>query len=332
MEATMDEVGSLDMGTKRYVRRDSFRCTARRASIGPSLPRTAAPAPRRARAASAAALFLALASLAACDTPTEPKAIDGEQEMVDLAYTLGLSTSPFGATHTINVNGTLYDIGCPMQCWLPGGIVALVDQMVANGTLRIIWSSPPAVYVAGTKTPVLLQNGRSVPKPPACSNGLDDDGDGYIDWPSDPGCDSPTDDNEFDTVPVIETSPPVITVPSYIRGTTPFKGMKQWTVTCPVRGTLTSTDHRTWTALGLLLMIDYVRFVAGSGWMVTESETISLIDDAAAAGSLLGAGLSHTLRLSNHEARIRISVLARGDDGEELLVHANDGGVIFCGL
>ena len=34
-----------------------------------------------------------------------------------------------------------------------------------------------------------------------CSDGVDDDGDGKLDYPTDPGCDSPTDDDESDTCP-----------------------------------------------------------------------------------------------------------------------------------
>ena len=35
----------------------------------------------------------------------------------------------------------------------------------------------------------------------ACSNGLDDDGDGVVDHPDDPGCDDPQDDDETDPIP-----------------------------------------------------------------------------------------------------------------------------------
>ena len=35
----------------------------------------------------------------------------------------------------------------------------------------------------------------------ACSNGLDDDGDGVVDHPADPGCDDPSDDDETDPIP-----------------------------------------------------------------------------------------------------------------------------------
>jgi hypothetical protein len=274
-------------------------------------------------------LVLALTVLSACDSPTDPTVREDGQELVTLAYTMGLSSAAINTTHVINVNGTLYDIGCPMQCWLPEGIVTLLEQMVASGNLYIHWSSPPTVFVPATKTPVFLQNGRSVP---ICSNGIDDDGDGLADWPNDPGCDSATDDNEFNTVIVLETSAPVLTAPTFIHGSIPFKGMKEWSLKCPLRGTLASTDHRNWTAIGLVLEIQYVKFTPGSGWVVTDTDTISLTDDATAGSALLGTGWSHTLRLSNHEARIRISVLVRGDDGEEILAAANGGAQIFCGL
>jgi len=32
--------------------------------------------------------------------------------------------------------------------------------------------------------------------PPQCSDGIDNDGDGLIDYPQDPGCQSPQDDDE----------------------------------------------------------------------------------------------------------------------------------------
>ena len=38
-------------------------------------------------------------------------------------------------------------------------------------------------------------------QPPVCSDGRDDDGDGDIDFPADPGCTGPTDDSEADTCP-----------------------------------------------------------------------------------------------------------------------------------
>jgi len=42
---------------------------------------------------------------------------------------------------------------------------------------------------------------------PVCSDGLDDDGDGKIDFPHDPGCTSPTDDDEADDCPAGTSCP-----------------------------------------------------------------------------------------------------------------------------
>ena len=37
------------------------------------------------------------------------------------------------------------------------------------------------------------------PPPPLCSDGIDNDGDGLTDFPADPGCSGPTDNDEFDS-------------------------------------------------------------------------------------------------------------------------------------
>lgn len=56
---------------------------------------------------------------------------------------------------------------------------------------------------------------------PACSNGIDDDGDGKIDYPEDPGCSSIYDDDERDTPSLLQGSLParggalIIKVPRY---------------------------------------------------------------------------------------------------------------------
>lgn len=54
----------------------------------------------------------------------------------------------------------------------------------------------PYGCVAATVNP-----GPPPPPPPQCSDGIDNDGDGFIDFPDDPGCVSPQDNNETDPVP-----------------------------------------------------------------------------------------------------------------------------------
>ncbi len=50
--------------------------------------------------------------------------------------------------------------------------------------------------------------------PPQCSDGIDNDGDGLVDFPADPGCSSTTDDDEFNPPPPPPNTPPTITITS----------------------------------------------------------------------------------------------------------------------
>ena len=64
--------------------------------------------------------------------------------------------------------------------------------------------------------------GAATPPPsnPACSDGIDNDGDGKIDYPADPGCESSTDTSEVDTAPPPTTTSPA-TPPTSPPSTTP---------------------------------------------------------------------------------------------------------------
>ncbi len=48
---------------------------------------------------------------------------------------------------------------------------------------------------------------------PECSDGIDNDGDGLIDYPADPGCESPEDDDESPVQPPFATATPTPTTP-----------------------------------------------------------------------------------------------------------------------
>ncbi len=61
----------------------------------------------------------------------------------------------------------------------------------AASTGRLYWTQE-----FGTST-----SGSTPPPTSACSNGLDDDGDGKVDYPADPGCSSSTDTNEYNAPP-----------------------------------------------------------------------------------------------------------------------------------
>ena len=61
----------------------------------------------------------------------------------------------------------------------------------ASSTGRLYWTQE-----FGTST-----SGSTPPPTSACSNGLDDDGDGKVDYPADPGCSSSTDNDEYNAPP-----------------------------------------------------------------------------------------------------------------------------------
>ncbi len=273
----------------------------------------------------------AFLGVAACDAPTGPEdtARTQEEDLVVIAFSHGLSHHPIGNAYTIALGTTRYDVGCPLQCWLPQGIATLIEMMRDDGTLRVMGGSPPFVYVGATKVPVYLQNARPLPQ---CSNSIDDDGDGRIDWPADPGCLDAEDNDERDSPPDIRL-PPALTAPVFMRGRIPFKGMLEWQLECPIQATLTSIDGRTWIPLGVRIEFSYVRFTPGQGWVEMEKETLTLYDRADMANAMLGsAGWTHTLRVFNSEARFTLAMLVRGSDGEELLVPANNGAWLFCGF
>jgi hypothetical protein len=77
----------------------------------------------------------------------------------------------------------------------------------SNG--RVYWAQAFSTQAGSTPPP-------PPPPAPACSNGKDDDGDGRIDYPADPGCTSSADTDEFNSTTPPPPSPPttVTVVPS----------------------------------------------------------------------------------------------------------------------
>lgn len=274
-------------------------------------------------------LMLAALIVAACDRPTGPNYDAGQAELEAIAYSHGLSTNPIDHVYTIEIDGVLYDMGCPLQCWLPEGIVTLVEEMLDAGSLHVLMTSPPSVYVPGTRTPILLQNARKVPQ---CANHLDDDADGYIDYPYDPGCTSYEDDDERNLPPIIVRYPPLITATPFVRGTVMHKETELWILRCPIRAVLISQDERTWQPLGVQIGMQYVRFHAGSGWVEEGEEMMTMLDRADIAGGILSAGWPRILGMPLHEARYTLLFRVIASDGEELMVYANDGDAVFCGI
>lgn len=62
-------------------------------------------------------------------------------------------------------------------------------------------TSPKKIADLSLVVPIVITN--------SCSDGIDNDGDGKIDYPDDPGCTNLTDNNEIDTI--VASTPPVIT-------------------------------------------------------------------------------------------------------------------------
>ena len=71
----------------------------------------------------------------------------------------------------------------------------------ASSTGRLYWTQEFGTSTAGSSPPPSY----------ACSNGKDDDGDGKVDYPADPGCTSPSDNDETDAAVPPPPPPPTTT-------------------------------------------------------------------------------------------------------------------------
>jgi large repetitive protein len=96
---------------------------------------------------------------------------------------------------------------------LPAGLYAVVVdgydgdlgafQLNASGVIAAGGRCDGALYAAGVLacTTGTACDGSTCKGTLACNDGVDDDSDGLVDYPDDPGCDSPTDDDETDDCP-----------------------------------------------------------------------------------------------------------------------------------
>lgn len=124
---------------------------------------------------------------------TSPPTISGTTEVGNtLAANRGSWTnSPTSYSYAWRRSGDLQQLGSGSALALTSAHVGYqirVDVMACNGTGCSSWAS--SGWTATVSQP---------PPPPvyACSNGWDDDGDGKVDYPNDPGCISSTDNDEY---------------------------------------------------------------------------------------------------------------------------------------
>ncbi len=89
----------------------------------------------------------------------------------------------------------------------PGPFVLNVSGTLAPGASCEPADTLNGVFTCATANPCTGAVGSRICQPTACSDGIDNDGDGKIDYPNDPGCTSPDDTDETDDCPNGPTCP-----------------------------------------------------------------------------------------------------------------------------
>jgi hypothetical protein len=141
-------------------------------------------------------------------------------------------------TVTGNTAATTCQITSADPAWTPGasrsatgGPESVTPVGVALHTFELTCTDPITGIDTGTATV-------NVTPPPQCSDGADNDSDGFTDFPADPGCTSPLDNNEADPATLVldaNGEDVLLVVPKGIPVT------MQWTVTNATTCTATSS-------------------------------------------------------------------------------------------
>jgi large repetitive protein len=105
----------------------------------------------------------------------------------------------------VPVPGTYYLVVDAASVGTSGGFRASVEYFTLTGAPCN--TSVPNCAPGQTCRPIVEGGGPTLCLPPQCSDGYDNDGDGFIDYPYDPGCSSPTDTTEDDECPGGTTCP-----------------------------------------------------------------------------------------------------------------------------
>jgi hypothetical protein len=170
--------------------------------------------------------FIPLPSLAPQATPlpapAAPSLFRGAvtQTSVSISWTAGAGGGPVQKWEVWRRTGTGGGV------WLKVGelqpnVHAMTNSGLAPGTaysyriraVNVSWFGPYSNVVAATTllpppTPGPSATPSPLPTPaPRCSDGADNDLDGFTDWPADPGCDSAADDDEFNPPPTPTPAP-----------------------------------------------------------------------------------------------------------------------------
>jgi len=137
------------------------------------------------------------------DPPPESGAVAYDAGPVDVPFSfdpLEFCVDP--PPETAVVAGDSITVDPPRRC---------VDPPPVSGS--VVYDAP-SVNVPYTHDPpprsVPIPHDPPPPSAPQCSDGIDNDGDGLVDYPADPGCSSATDDDEANAAPPPPPPPPPI--------------------------------------------------------------------------------------------------------------------------
>jgi hypothetical protein len=120
---------------------------------------------------------------ARCDAKTGAALLSGSSKILSL--TINGTTYPVAAAPNTTINLLLAKIVINEQVFEPGKV-----------TVRALHVTVPLLADVVVSEAIADVHGNPCPKPPQCRDKMDNDKDGYTDFPADKGCMSPDDDDE----------------------------------------------------------------------------------------------------------------------------------------
>ncbi|MBU1854088.1 MAG: hypothetical protein KKF89_00055, partial [Nanoarchaeota archaeon] len=124
-----------------------------------------------------------------------------------------------GRTFTYKVNATdlnndlltFFDDSNLFDIDVNTGVIVFNPNAEHLGRHKFIVTVSDGVFDVETEFPLLVL----FYSPSHCSDGLDNDNDGLIDYPADPGCESPDDNNEFSIINNVESGVKIVKIRSF---------------------------------------------------------------------------------------------------------------------